>query len=239
MVLQHVYPKKEGLPRLAPDSILDNGCLRMEVLLEKALPLLDRDVVFSLYTQNSSSWPSEYVFQAELYSTLRALLSSTTYKVLPEAKDRNKLGRRRVDILLINSRKVVIELKANLTTEQGFRKAARQAASYGRALQAQQTIVLNFVPAGASLPSSSASLFPLSESVTTFHVLLNKGFADIAVLTPALCKGQDPKRKVLVQEWESAQQGMKGKREGGKEGWGASEARRKVDLYMGLYTMTL
>ncbi len=60
---------------------------------------------------------------------------------------------------------------------QAFHEVVRQ-----RALKAQHIIVLNFVPADASLPSSSASLFPLLESVTTFHVLLTKGFVSITLL---------------------------------------------------------
>lgn len=196
MVLQHVYPKKD-LTRRPSASILIDGHLRMEALLEQTLPLLDQEILCSNYVRNRSSCPSEYVLQAELYSVLRELVGSTTYKVLPEAKDRKKLGRRRIDLLLVNSTKVVIELKVNLTTAHGLAKAVRQALNYGRALGAQQTILLNFVPSAASLPSAAASLFPKSDEVTTFHVLFTDGFVDLTMLLAPAEGEHDPQRKMV------------------------------------------
>jgi hypothetical protein len=197
LVLQHLYPKK-ALVRPS-SSILIGQRLHMEALLEQALPLLDQEILLSTYVRNVSRCPSEYVLQAELYSALRELVGYTTYKVLPEAKDRKKLGsHRRIDLLLVNSTKVVIEIKVNLRTEKSLRKAAMQARTYGQALRAQQTILLNFVPSDASLPQDSASLFPSSKAVTTFHVLFNPdGFTDLTMLLAPTEGEHDPQRKIV------------------------------------------
>jgi len=196
LVLQHLYPKKA---LVCPSSAIVMGeRLDMEALLEQALLLLDQEILFSTYVRKVSQCPSEYVFQAELYSALRELVGSTTYKVLPEAKDRKKLGsRRRIDLLLVNSTKIVIEIKVNRRTKKSLNKAAIQARTYGQALKAQQTILLNFVPSNASLPQDSESLFPYPRAVTTFHVLFTDAFGDLTMLLAPTEGGHGPQRKIV------------------------------------------
>ncbi len=176
LVMRHLYPIKivtRDQPPLKEDQSID-----FEVLLRKALCLLTPEIILSGYVQNVSS-PSEHVFQAELYAAFRGLLASTTYSTYPEARDKNKLGRQRLDILLANSTKIVVELKVNATTAKQIAEGAKQAWRYGRALEASQTILLNFVPKTSPLPNNFNNLFPRCQDVRTIHVIFDKMFSKV------------------------------------------------------------
>ncbi len=178
LVMRHLYPIKivtRDQPPLREDQSID-----FEVLLRKALCLLTPEIILSGYVQNVAS-PSEHVFQAELYAAFCGLLASTTYSTYPEARDMDKkLGRQRLDILLANSTKIVIELKVNAITPNEIAKGVKQAWRYGKALEASQTILLNFVPATSLLPNNFNILFPQRyQDVRTIHVVFDQKFSEV------------------------------------------------------------
>ena len=61
-------------PMVVGNDVMPNPFILLK-LLECALPLMRRDVIFNRYTTNLRT-PSEYVFQAELYSSIRSIFAS-------------------------------------------------------------------------------------------------------------------------------------------------------------------
>jgi len=136
-------------------------------------------------------FPSEYIFQSELFAIIRHVLRSSylSWSIISEAKTSG-----RADLFIQNHHRIVIELKSGqyYKSIEDLDPDLQQAARYGRNLKATTTILLNIVPWETSCLFKPTSCYQVEN--TWVH------FINVSL---TLKYGQDPTYRYSIQPAES------------------------------------
>lgn len=127
-----------------PEPVLTNGELDILATIQKIVPLIN---VKSIIGLNLNTLPREAAFHAELYRLLATLFricpALQTYQIFFEGHVGGG-SRKRFDLLIVNEKKYVVELKIRAHTQTTLTKAVLQVAGYGAVINAHKCFVIDF-----------------------------------------------------------------------------------------------